>query len=65
MLEQSDCPLAELKLGWNGISEQGALDLAMSLARNSSVLELDLQWNRLGEAGAALLGDALRQNSTL
>lgn len=65
LLRLSTCKLETLILDWNSIRLDGAIDLASSLAVNSSLTHLDLSFNAMGQAGGIAVGVALHDNRTL
>ncbi|KAJ1633254.1 hypothetical protein T492DRAFT_982399 [Pavlovales sp. CCMP2436] len=62
-----DAPLrlSHLRLGHNKLGDDGAAELARSLARVGSLTVLDLQANRIGCAGAAALAALLETSPRL
>lgn len=65
VLRSPGCSLKVLKLAWNMLRMDGAIDLCSSLSENSSLTYLDLSFNSLGRNGGCMLGDALEENKTL
>ena len=57
--------LAELDLSRNGIGNQGATALAITLKRNATLTSLTLNENRIEKEGAMELASALKVNNTL
>ncbi|CAJ1409280.1 unnamed protein product [Effrenium voratum] len=57
-------PLEELRLGFNQVSAQGAVYLAM-LLRGASLRRLDLTGNQLQDAGAAAFAAAMQKSCCL
>lgn len=51
LLQQDTCKLQELKLSWNMIRLDSAVQLSQSLAINSSLTYLDLSYNGIGQNG--------------
>ena len=47
-LRTDSCLLTTLKVAWNMIRLDGAIDLANSLATNTSLTYIDLSYNSLG-----------------
>lgn len=58
-------PLRELRLGTNGIGDDGARALASAVRRNLHVTVLSLEGNAIGAAGAAALASMLEVNGSL
>ena len=57
--------LKELRLGWCGISAEGAKHISGTLVANASLEVLDLGDNELGDSGIGQLSIGLKQNSSL
>lgn len=65
LLRSSDCNVKSLKLAWNMIRFDGAIDLCGSLSINKSLTYLDLSFNAIGHNGGVALGEAILENHTL
>ena len=65
LLRSDDIALHTLKLAWNMIRLDGAVDLCSSLSTNKSITYLDLSYNSLAQDGGIALGVALEDNTTL
>ncbi len=65
LLRSEDISLHTLKLAWNMIRLDGAVDLCSSLSVNKSLTFLDLSYNSLAQDGGIALGVALEDNTTL
>ena len=63
LLRSGNSHLKTLKLGWNMIRLQSAVDLANSLIFNKTLMYLDLSCNPLGKDGGDVLGENLRRFS--
>lgn len=59
------CTLQRLYLGWNGIGDEGCMQLAKMLERNRSIVTLGLGENDITSVGARALLAALATNTTL
>jgi hypothetical protein len=57
--------LSELYLGWNGIGDEGCIQLARMLESNSSLLKLGLGENDITSVGARAILSSLASNQTL
>ncbi|XP_072890975.1 NACHT, LRR and PYD domains-containing protein 12-like isoform X2 [Hemitrygon akajei] len=55
-----ECKIQKLRLGYVGLTDSGAEDLASALSTNTSLTELDLSNNKLGDSGVKLVSVALR-----
>ena len=64
-VEMRECPLVDLNLWSNDITDAGAHKLADALAVNTSLTHLDLSGNNIGSDGADALAEACAQNRTL
>jgi hypothetical protein len=78
LLQSEGCRLQELKLSWNMIRLDSAVQLCKSLSDNNSLTYLDLSYNGIGQLGLSpvaflplsrrrglALGDSLLENRTL
>jgi hypothetical protein len=65
LLRSPECNLTKLHLQWNMIRLDGAIDLAQSLAINSTLTYLDLSFNSLSTGGGIVLGVSLLKNIRL
>lgn len=65
LLRSSACQLTILKLEWNMIRLDGAIDLADSLSINETLTYLDLSFNSLSTQGGVTLGVSLLHNKAL
>ena len=65
LLRENLCGLRKLQLGWNMLRLDGGIELAESLARNTTLTYLDLSYNSLGHDGGLALGASIIDNSTL
>ena len=65
LLRDSTCRLTKLKLDWNMIRLDGAIDLANSIAINKTLVYLDLSFNSLSTEGGMVLGVSILRNTTL
>eukprot|EP00602_Paraphysomonas_sp_CaronLab_P006212 CAMPEP_0185022528 /NCGR_PEP_ID=MMETSP1103-20130426/5232_1 /TAXON_ID=36769 /ORGANISM="Paraphysomonas bandaiensis, Strain Caron Lab Isolate" /LENGTH=1416 /DNA_ID=CAMNT_0027554633 /DNA_START=142 /DNA_END=4389 /DNA_ORIENTATION=+ len=65
LLRQSSCNLETLKVSWNMIRLDSAVDLASSLQHNKRLTFLDVSFNALGREGGQALGTSLLDNATL
>ncbi|XP_072891689.1 NACHT, LRR and PYD domains-containing protein 3-like [Hemitrygon akajei] len=59
-LRNPECKIQKLWLGYVGLTDSGAEDLASALSTKSSLTELDLSCNKLGDSGVKLVSVALR-----
>jgi len=64
-LRSETCVLEILKLSWNMIRLDSAVDMCSALGTNTSLTFLDLSYNSLGHDGGLSLGDAIIDNHTL
>ena len=62
LLRTDTCVLKSLKLAWNMIRMQSAVDLSDSLSFNSTLTYLDISYNTIGTEGGTTLGRALLTN---
>jgi len=60
-----DTQLEELNLGWNGIGDEGCIQIGQMLETNSSLVKIGLGENDITSVGAKALLVALRSNDTL
>jgi hypothetical protein len=65
LLRSPHCRLKILKVPWNMIRLDSAVDLASSIAINNTLTYLDLSYNSLGAEGGKTLGDALIDNRSI
>jgi len=65
LLRHSDCHIETLKLGWNLLRLDGAVDFVSSLGVNNTLTYLDLSYNALGKAAGVVLGDSIIDNKSL
>jgi len=65
LLRENLCALETLKLGWNMLRLDGAIELAQSLASNRTLTYLDLSYNSLGHDGGMALGASIIDNNML
>ena len=65
LLREKTCHLNLLKLDWNMLRLNGAIDFCNSLQMNSSLTYLDLSYNALSRDGGIALGNSLLTNTTL
>jgi len=65
LLRHPTCPLETLKLSWNMLRLDGAVDFVSSLRVNKTLTYLDLSYNALGKEAGIILGDAILDNKTL
>ena len=65
LLRENLVALETLKLAWNMLRLDGAIDLSDSLKLNKSLTYLDLSYNSLGHDGGLTLGSAIVDNKTL
>ncbi|CAM9213873.1 unnamed protein product, partial [Ectocarpus fasciculatus] len=65
LLRSPNCKLKVLKVPWNMIRLDSAVDLASSIAINNTVTYLDISYNSLGSDGGKTLGDALIDNRSI
>jgi hypothetical protein len=65
LLRENLCVLETLKLGWNMLRLDGAIELAQSLASNRTLTYLDLSYNSLGHDGGMALGASIIENKML
>lgn len=65
LLRTPSCVLETLIVSWNMIRLDSAIDLASSIASNSSLTHLDISDNSLNAEGGKVLGEALIDNRTI
>jgi Ran GTPase-activating protein (RanGAP) involved in mRNA processing and transport len=65
LLRLPQCKLKTLKVDWNMIRLDGAIDFADSLRTNSTLTYLDLSFNSLGTDGGITMGVSILSNTTL
>ena len=65
LLRSSNCKLETLKVPWNNIRLDSAVDMASSIAINDTLTYLDVSYNSLGSEGGTTLGDALIDNRSI
>jgi hypothetical protein len=65
LLDNEDAVLETLKIGWNMIRLDGAVEFAKALGFNKSLTFLDMSYNALAHNGGLTLGHALLKNFTL
>jgi hypothetical protein len=65
LLRLPQCKLRTLKVDWNMIRLDGAIDFADSLRTNSTLTYLDLSFNSLGTDGGITMGVSILSNTTL
>lgn len=65
LLTQPGCPLKSLKLTWNMMRLDSAVQFAQALAVNESLTFLDVSYNAFGNDAGCALGDALLDNKTI
>lgn len=65
MIRTESIKLQVLKLDWNMLRLDGAVELCESIGLNHTLTYLDLSYNSLGRAGGVALGQALIRNHTL
>eukprot|EP00605_Chrysophyceae_sp_TOSAG23-4_P002782 GSChrysophyteH1.ASY1.ANO1.3066.1 assembled CDS len=59
------CSLKRLDLAWNKIGTEGAISLAISLAKNTSLKHLSLSANGIADRGGQKLAQSLYHNASL
>lgn len=59
------CPIKNLNVGWNQITDEGAQELAKALEVNTSLNCLNLWGNQISSVGVIALLTSLQNNSTL
>ena len=59
------CRLKSLKLAWNTIRGNSAVEFCRALGVNSTLVYLDLSYNGLGSQAGEVLGDSIIENRTL
>jgi Ran GTPase-activating protein (RanGAP) involved in mRNA processing and transport len=64
-LREDVCVLETLKLSWNMIRLDSAVDMCSALSTNTSLTYLDLSYNSLGHDGGLALGNAIIDNHSL
>ena len=65
LLRMPECKIKTLRLDWNMIRLDGAIDLANSISSNQTLTFLDLSYNSLATGGGITLGVSLLANTTL
>lgn len=65
LLRSPNCKLKVLKVPWNMIRLDSAVEMASSLAANKTLTHLDLSYNSFGAEGGKALGDALIDNRSI
>jgi hypothetical protein len=65
LLAQPTCPLRKLKLKWNMMRLDSAVQFAQALAVNESLTYLDVSFNAFGNDAGCAMGDALLDNKTI
>ena len=65
LLRLPQCNLRTLKVDWNMIRLDGAIDFADSLRTNATLTYLDLSFNSLSTEGGITLGVSILSNTTL
>lgn len=65
LLRHPQCHIETLKLGWNMLRLDGAVDFVSSLGINNTLTYLDLSYNALGKAAGIVLGDSIIDNKSL
>lgn len=65
LLREDTCVLKTLKIAWNMIRMDSAVDLCDSLSFNSTLTYLDVSYNTIGTDGGNTLGRALLTNKCL
>ncbi len=65
LLRSPSCILESLKVSWNMIRLDSAVDMASSISYNSSLTYLDLSYNSFSHEGGMALGDALIDNRSI
>ncbi|XP_072893968.1 NACHT, LRR and PYD domains-containing protein 3-like [Hemitrygon akajei] len=61
-LPNPECKIQKLELGYVGLTDCGAEDLASALSTNQTLTELNLSGNELGDSGVKLVTAALRKS---
>ncbi|KAJ1393741.1 hypothetical protein B484DRAFT_408123 [Ochromonadaceae sp. CCMP2298] len=59
LLRRPDCGLKTLRVDWNMIRLDGAIDLAQSISVNRTLTYLDLSYNSLSTDGGVTIGTSI------
>lgn len=65
LITDSDCPLETIKLAWNMMRLDSAVQFGQAMGINTSITYLDVSYNAFGNDAGSALGDALLDNKTL
>jgi hypothetical protein len=65
LIDNDDCVLETLKVGWNMIRLDGAIELMHAIKANTSLTYLDVSYNALSHQGGLTLGDSMLYNTSL
>jgi hypothetical protein len=59
-LQDADCKIKHLDVGWNLIHHQYSMDIFRGLSSNNTVTYLNLSWNGINEKACAEIGECLK-----
>ena len=59
-LQDADCKMKHLDIGWNLIRHQFSIDIFQGLSSNNTVTYLNVSWNGIDEKACAEIGECLK-----
>jgi Ran GTPase-activating protein (RanGAP) involved in mRNA processing and transport len=65
LLEDNDCTIRTLDLGWNDLKTDGAVAMAEAIKKTKSLTSLSLNANSISDAGGQMLAHSLLENQSI